>query len=80
MMDLAHAACPAAKRKPRQQELHALGISTGRQAQMRRDLLLLGISAVLSATMAGAEPALAQKPGGILKIGQFDSPFKYVDP
>ena len=41
---------------------------------MRRDLLLLGISAVLSATMAGAEPALAQKPGGILKIGQFDSP------
>ena len=41
---------------------------------MRRDLPLLGIAAVLSATMAGAEPALAQKPGGILKIGQFDSP------
>ena len=41
---------------------------------MRRDLPLLGISAVLSATIAGAEPALAQKPGGILKIGQFDSP------
>src|SRR5215469_15840181 len=41
---------------------------------MRRDLPRLGIAAVLSAMMVGAEPALAQKPGGILKIGQFDSP------
>ncbi len=41
---------------------------------MRRDLSGLAAAGVLLAALAAPGPAFAQKPGGILKIGQFDSP------
>src|ERR1700740_2856136 len=41
---------------------------------MKRALRILAAVGVLLTAMAAADAALAQKPGGILKIGQFDSP------
>jgi peptide/nickel transport system substrate-binding protein len=41
---------------------------------MKRGPLKLATAVVLLAVATVADPTLAQKPGGILKIGQFDSP------
>ena len=41
---------------------------------MRRDLRTLAAAVVLLIGMATADPALAQKPGGILRVYFFDSP------
>src|SRR5260370_20288196 len=41
---------------------------------MRRDLSGLAAAGVLLAALAAPGPVFAQKPRGILKIGQFDSP------
>ena len=41
---------------------------------MKRDQRRLSAAAWLLAAMAAAVPAVAQKPGGILRAGHFDSP------
>ena len=41
---------------------------------MKRALRILAAVGVLLTAMAAADAALAEKPGGVLKIGQFDSP------
>src|ERR1700736_5725955 len=41
---------------------------------MKRDRRRLSAAAWLLAAMAAAPPAVAQKPGGILRAGHFDSP------
>ena len=41
---------------------------------MKRDRRRLSAAAWLLAAMAAAAPAVAQKPGGILRAGHFDSP------
>ena len=45
-----------------------------RQTAMKRDRRRLSAAAWLLAAMAAAAPAVAQKPGGILHAGHFDSP------
>src|SRR6516162_9383059 len=41
---------------------------------MKRALRILAAVGVLLTAVAAADAALAEKPGGVLKIGQFDSP------
>src|SRR5437763_12887768 len=49
-------------------------MTTQRQPAMKRDCRRLSAAAALLAATAASAPAFAQKPGGILKIGHFDSP------
>src|SRR6516164_28155 len=46
----------------------------GGQTAMKRDLDKLAAAAALSAAMIATGPAAAQKQGGILRAGHFDSP------
>ena len=41
---------------------------------MRRDLRAFAMASAITMFMSAAGQAFAQKPGGTLKIGQFDSP------
>jgi peptide/nickel transport system substrate-binding protein len=41
---------------------------------MKRDLRVLAAAGVLSLALTAADAAFAQKTGGILKVGHFDSP------
>ena len=41
---------------------------------MKRDLRVLAAAGSLSLALAATDAAFAQKPGGILKLGHFDSP------
>src|ERR1700730_15454622 len=49
-------------------------IGKGRQTQMKRHLGAFVIAALLLVSLFAAETALAQKPGGILKMYTVDSP------
>ena len=41
---------------------------------MKRELRALAAAGSLSLALSAADAAFAQKPGGVLKIGHFDSP------
>src|SRR5712671_265228 len=49
-------------------------ICNGRQRGMAINLRSVAVAGGLLTAMAAAEPALAQKPGGILRLSHFDSP------
>ena len=50
------------------------GICNGTQRGMAINLRSVAVAGGLLTAMAAAEPALAQKPGGILRLSHFDSP------